>query len=181
MNMKSSSFLTALLAATICFSASCAKKNPNGIDGDFDAAGYGGGGAGGGGDSYGDFRSGSLPDRDERYSFFNTSTGQFEPVYFAFDSFNISAQQMRKIEAVAAYISKKGGEVLVAGFTDAIGTEEYNRGLGDRRAHAVSRALGSRGVPRGKIQTVSFGEEMLADPASPTSSRNRRVEFGIVK
>ncbi|MGI9241687.1 MAG: OmpA family protein, partial [Verrucomicrobiales bacterium] len=146
-------------------------------EGDFDSAGYGGGGA----DSYGNFTSGNLPSRDERNSFFNSSTGQFEPVYFAFDSFNISGPEMRKIEAVASYIRRKGGEVLVAGFADAIGTEEYNRGLGDRRAHAVSRALSSQGVPRGKVQTVSFGEEMLADPSSPSSSRNRRVEFGIVK
>ena len=88
---------------------------------------------------------------------------------------------MRKIDAVASYLRKKGGEVLVAGFTDAVGTEEYNRGLGDRRAHAVSQALAQRGVSRGKVQTVSFGEELLAEPSSPSSSRNRRVEFGIVK
>ena len=124
---------------------------------------------------------GNLPNRDERHSFFNASTGQFEPIYFAFDSFRLSSQEMRKIDAVADYIRKKGGEVLVAGFADAIGTEEYNRGLGDRRAHAVSKALSSRGVPRGKVQTVSFGEEMLADPSNPSSSRNRRVEFGIVR
>ena len=176
MKPKPTTLLTAFAAATVCFSTACAKKNPNGSDGDFDSAGYGGGT-----DGYGDFTSGNLPSRDERNSFFNSATGQFEPVYFAFDSFNISGQEMRKIEAVASYIRRKGGEVLVAGFADAIGTEEYNRGLGDRRAHAVSRALSSQGVPRGKVQTVSFGEEMLADPSSPSSSRNRRVEFGIVK
>ena len=178
MNAPSFTSLALVVAATACFSSACTKKNPSGTDGDFDGAGYG---DRGGDNSYGDFSSGNLPSRDERYSFFNASTGQFEPVYFSFDSFDISANEMRKIDAVASHIRKKGGEVLVAGFADAIGTEEYNRGLGDRRAHAVSRALGSRGVPRGKIQTVSFGEEMLADPSSPTSSRNRRVEFGIVR
>jgi peptidoglycan-associated lipoprotein len=181
MNFKHFSLMT-LLAATVCFSTSCAKKNPNGSDSDF-ASGTGDGSAygSGSGGAYSDFGSGSLPNRDERFSYFNASTGQFEPVFFPFDSFRITSSEMRKIDAVASYMKKKGGDVLVAGFTDALGTEEYNRGLGDRRAHAVSQALSQRGVSRGKIETVSFGEEMLAEPTSPNSSRNRRVEFGIVK
>ena len=182
MNLKSV-LLNALLATCVALTSSCSKKNPNGSDSDFDnGAGFGNGsGYGPGGGRYDDFSSGRLPSRDERFSYFNASTGQFEPVYFAFDSFQIGSREMGKIDAVADYLRRKGGEVLVAGFTDAVGTEEYNRGLGDRRAHAVSQALARRGVSRGKIQTVSFGEEMLAEPSSPTSGRNRRVEFGIVR
>ena len=179
-NLKSV-FLSAFFGLTVCFSASCNKKDKNGSAGDFADGGAGFGYGDGNGGNYSNFSSGNLPKRDERFSYFNASTGQFEPVYFEFDSFRISANEMRKIDAVADYIRRKGGEVLVAGFTDSVGTEEYNRGLGDRRAHAVSQALAGRGVSRGKMQTVSFGEEMLAEPSSPTSSRNRRVEFGIVR
>lgn len=171
--------LAIFAAITVCFSTACSKKNPKGSGSDFADGDGSAFGADGGG--YSDFNTGSLPNRDERFNYFNASTGQFEPVYFAFDSFNISSQEMRKIDSVAAYAKKKGAEVLVAGFTDSVGTEEYNRGLGDRRAHAVSQALARRGVSRGKVQTVSFGEEMLAEPSSPNSSRNRRVEFGIVR
>jgi outer membrane protein OmpA-like peptidoglycan-associated protein len=39
----------------------------------------------------------------------------------------------------------------------------------------------NRGVSGNKIQTVSFGEEMPADRSNPSSGRNRRVEFGIVR
>ena len=182
----------ALFTATALFTSSCASKNRNGGDGDYVDGGsgssygnsFGGGGAngrGGAGGTYDNFNSGRLPSRDERYSYFNAATGQFDPILFQFDSFSISSREMRKVDAVASYLRSKGGEVLVAGFTDAIGTEEYNRGLGDRRAHAVSKALAQRGVARSKIQTVSFGEELLADPSSPNSARNRRVEFGIVR
>ena len=189
MKMKSILVL-ALFTATALFTSSCSNKNRNGADGDYvdggggfgDAfAGGGGFGRGGAGGTYDNFNSGRLPSRDERYSYFNAATGQFDPILFSFDSFSISSREMRKVDAVADYLRRKGGEVLVAGFTDAIGTEEYNRGLGDRRAHAVSQALARRGVARSKIQTVSFGEELLADPSSPNSSRNRRVEFGIVR
>ena len=102
-------------------------------------------------------------------------------MYFAFDSFEVSGGEMSKVRDVANYSRRNGAKVLVAGFTDAVGTEEYNRGLGDRRALAVRSALVQQGVKSGNIQTVSFGEEMLADPTNPSGGRNRRVEFGIVK
>lgn len=130
--------------------------------------------------------SGSLPSRDDSYSFFgsgsgNVLKGQFQPVYFGFDSFQVSGAEMSKVREVASYVKKNGAKLLVAGFTDTVGTEEYNRGLGDRRALAVRQALVSSGVSASKIQTVSFGEEMLADSSNPSSGRNRRVEFGIVR
>ena len=122
MNIKSIA-LSTLVAVSVCFSASCAKKNPNGAGSEFDFDENGRPiGSGGAGD-FADFRSGDLPNRDERFSYFNASTGQFEPVYFAFDSFSISSQEMRKIDAVADYVRKKGADILVAGFTDAVKTE----------------------------------------------------------
>lgn len=172
----------AVAVTSLAFTVSCAKKNPHDSDSNFgydDGFGDSYGGAAGG--DYSNFSSGNLPSRDERYSYFNSSTGQFEPVYFAFDSFSIGSGEMSKIDAVASYLKRNGKEVLVAGFTDAVGTEEYNRGLGDRRAQAVQQALRQRGVTTRSIQTVSFGEEMLAEPSNPTSGRNRRVEFGIVR
>jgi peptidoglycan-associated lipoprotein len=73
--------------------------------------------------------------------------------------------------------------LIVAGFTDDRGTEEYNRGLGERRALAVRQALINAGMPAGRIQTVSFGEEMPADSGSSEAAwaKNRRAEFGVVK
>ena len=73
--------------------------------------------------------------------------------------------------------------LIIAGFTDERGTEDYNRGLGEKRAQAVRDALISQGVSGGRIQTVSFGEEMPADPGSGESAwaMNRRAEFGVVK
>ena len=172
--------LPTLLATSLClFAASC--KNKKKGDDFSDAAGYGQGGAGSGYDQY---RSGSninLPSRRGGASFSTSSKGQFAPIYFAFDSFQVSSAEMGKIQQVASYAKSSGAELIVAGFADSVGTEEYNRGLGDRRALAVRSALVNSGVSSGKIQTVSFGEEMLADPANPSSGRNRRVEFGIVR
>lgn len=134
----------------------------------------------------GDYVSGMpLADRIDGANFFGNSVerGQYEPVYFAFDSFSVSGAEQSKIEAVANALRGKNNTVIVAGFTDERGTEEYNRGLGERRALSVREALVSAGLSPSLVQTVSFGMEMPADPGSGEAAwaRNRRAEFGIVR
>ena len=134
----------------------------------------------------GDYVSGTpLPDRIDGANFFsgNVTRGQFSPVYFAYDSFSVSDSELMKVEQVATAMKSMKNTVIIAGFTDERGTEEYNRGLGEKRAQAVRDALISMGVSGGRLQTVSFGEEMPADPGSGESAwaLNRRAEFGVVK
>ena len=73
--------------------------------------------------------------------------------------------------------------MIIAGFTDERGTEEYNRGLGERRALSVREALIKAGISGGRIQTVSFGEEMPVDSGGSEAAwaANRRAEFGVVR
>ena len=174
--------LPTLLATSLCFFAASCKNKKKGDDFS-DAAGYGqnGAGSGSGYDQYGSGSNINLPSRRSGASFSTSSKGQFAPIYFAFDSFQVGSAEMAKIQSVASYAKSNSAELIVAGFADSVGTEEYNRGLGDRRALAVRSALVNSGVNSAKIQTVSFGEEMLADAANPSSGRNRRVEFGIVR
>jgi len=134
----------------------------------------------------GDYISGTpLPDRIDGSSFLggNVTRGQFSPIYFDYDSMTVSDSELMKVEQVATAMGSMNKTVIIAGFTDERGTEEYNRGLGEKRAQAVREALISMGVSGGRIQTVSFGEEMPADPGSGDSawSLNRRAEFGVVK
>lgn len=130
----------------------------------------------------GDYVTGTpLPERIEGSNFFggNVNRGQFEPVYFGYDSFSVSDGELAKLDAVASAMKGMKNDIIIAGFTDASGTEEYNRGLGERRAQAVREALIGLSVPAGRLQTVSFGEEMPADPND--DAKNRRAEFGVVK
>ncbi len=134
----------------------------------------------------GDYVSGTpLGDRVEGANFFGQTVqrGQFSPLYFGLDSHNVSASESAKITQVATAMRGSSSNLIVAGFTDDRGTEEYNRGLGERRALAVRQALIDAGVPAGRIQTVSFGKEMPADPGSGDAAwaLNRRAEFGVVK
>jgi len=134
----------------------------------------------------GDFVTGTpLGERFEGANFFSGSVerGKFLPVRFGYDSTSVSSSESAKIEQVAAAMQSSSSRLIIAGFTDDRGTEEYNRGLGERRALAVRQALIDAGVPADRVQTVSFGKEMPADPGSGEAAwaANRRAEFGIVK
>ena len=132
----------------------------------------------------GDYVTGTpLPERQEGVSFLSNSVNrsQFQPIYFAFDSYTVGSGELGKIDQVASFLQSSSGSVIIAGFTDERGTPEYNRGLGERRAQAVRQELMRAGVDPSLLQTVSFGAEMPADPGSGESAwaRNRRAEFGI--
>jgi peptidoglycan-associated lipoprotein len=134
----------------------------------------------------GDTVSGTpLPARQEGVSFFgnNVAKGQFAPIYFPYDSATIGQSENDKLQRIASFAKSQRKSVILAGFTDERGTEEYNRALGERRAETARNSLISLGVPSSNIQTVSFGLEMPADPGHTDSAwaKNRRVETGVVR
>jgi len=85
---------------------------------------------------------------------------QVAPVYFSFDSADLTAQ-MRDTLAADAHCLQTHPELPVdlVGATDPRGTEEYNLALGDRRARAVASYLESLGVPTTRVHVTSVGEE----------------------
>src|SRR5712691_11797984 len=138
------------LVLLVCDLTGCSKKNRNQTAG-----------------STGDYVTGTpLPERREGTSFFsgNVERGQFQPIYFDFDSQTIRTSENGKIQQIASFLQGGSNEIIIAGFTDERGTAEYNRGLGERRAESVREALIADGADSQRIQTVSFGLEMPADP-----------------
>jgi len=134
----------------------------------------------------GDYVNGTpLPPRQEGVSFFsnNVAKGQFQPVFFAFDSFEIAPDEGNKLRQIGSFLKSAHKNIILAGFTDERGTPEYNRGLGERRAQAARSYLLSLGVSPSRVQTVSFGQEMPAAPGHDESAwaKNRRVETGVVR
>lgn len=111
----------------------------------------------------------------------NVNRDLFSPIYFGFDSYEISGGEFQKVQQVAQYMRSNPVNVIIAGHTDEVGTSEYNRNLGDRRATAVRSALASQGVDPSRIHTVSYGEDMPAQGGGGESAHaaNRRSEFGF--
>lgn len=105
-------------------------------------------------------------------------------VYFDFDRSAVRESEKSKLEAVADYMKKAtpDKDLLIEGYCDERGTEEYNRSLGERRALALREYLVNLGYPASKIRTVSYGKDNPADPEHNEAAwaKNRRGEFGVM-
>jgi peptidoglycan-associated lipoprotein len=107
-----------------------------------------------------------------------------DTVYFEFDKFNVKANELTKVQAVASYLQGQPSDsVLVEGHCDERGTPEYNRALGERRALSVRESLMSLGIAGDRIHTTSYGEDKPADSGQSESAyaKNRRGEFVLLK
>jgi len=103
-------------------------------------------------------------------------------VYFAWDSYALTAAAQAEIDKAVAAASKMGlNEFSVTGHTDTSGSAEYNLALSLRRANAVKDALVSRGIPEGNISVAGRGESELAVPTGDgvREQANRRAVIVI--
>ena len=89
-------------------------------------------------------------------------------VYFDFDRYNVSASERGKLDAVAA--SVKGTKVIIAGYTDHFGTEEYNLGLSDRRAQSVRDYLVGLGANQANSEIMALGSQQADKSAAGRQS-----------
>jgi outer membrane protein OmpA-like peptidoglycan-associated protein len=76
----------------------------------------------------------------------------------------------------------KGFSIYVYGYTDDVGSQEYNLKLSSRRAQAVRDSLVQAGIDPGLITTKGFGKSdpRVKDESAQGRAANRRVEIGIV-
>lgn len=103
-------------------------------------------------------------------------------VYFDFDSYSIRSDAMPRLDAQAAWLNRYPQvQVRIEGNADERGTREYNFALGARRAEAVRSYLIQRGVPAGRIDTISYGKERpIAEGSNEEAwARNRNAHTAI--
>jgi outer membrane protein OmpA-like peptidoglycan-associated protein len=81
-------------------------------------------------------------------------------------------------EKVAKALS--GDVVEIDGYTDATGTEMYNRRLSERRAQSVVDYLVQKGVSRSALTAIGFGAGRPRVADNPYDAANRRVEAHLV-
>jgi peptidoglycan-associated lipoprotein len=104
-----------------------------------------------------------------------------QKVYFDFDSFALREDARTTLKANAEMIKTNPSNVIIqiAGHCDERGTQEYNMALGEKRALAVRDYLIQLGIDGNRLITISYGEEMPANPGHDEAawSQNRRAEF----
>ncbi len=98
-------------------------------------------------------------------------------VNFAFNSAELDAESQAVLRQQASWISQfPEVRFRVYGHTDAVGSTGYNRRLGQRRANAVVRYLGSLGISRSRLEAVvSFGETQPLIVTQGRERQNRRT------
>ncbi len=102
-------------------------------------------------------------------------------ILFAFDSDEILPEARPDLDAIGQALSDeklKSGSFLIAGHTDAKGSDEYNLDLSQRRARSVKLFLvETYNVDPARLAVIGFGEEQLKDGDDPHSGENRRVQI----
>ncbi|WP_147821311.1 OmpA family protein [Salidesulfovibrio onnuriiensis] len=103
-------------------------------------------------------------------------------LHFAFDSYELN-DEARRVLGRKAELMKEFSDLtmVIEGYCDERGTEEYNLALGERRARAAFEHLVILGIEPERMSMVSFGEERPLDPAHNEAAwaQNRRDEFKI--
>ncbi len=101
-------------------------------------------------------------------------------VYFANNSAAIDAENAKTvIEAAGAFASAKAKSIVLAGHTDAVGSNAANVALSEKRADTVKAMLIDLGVPSKATSTVYAGEAQLKVKTEKSEGQNRRVEIKL--
>jgi outer membrane protein OmpA-like peptidoglycan-associated protein len=106
----------------------------------------------------------------------------FEDVYFDFDRSTLRPEALRLLDdAILKLQANPDKNIIIEGHTCNIGTAEYNLALGERRANSVREYLTSRGVPAGRLEARSYGEERpkFDNAREETRRLNRRAALVV--
>ncbi|HET7587539.1 MAG TPA: OmpA family protein [Gammaproteobacteria bacterium] len=114
-------------------------------------------------------------------------TRKLNSLHFAFDSAELTQEDMRYLDNEENKINQAlekypQAVVEIAGYTDSVGTEEYNQKLSQRRTDSVRDYLVEHGVDPDRIISHGYGE---SDPVATNETRegraqNRRVEVRLI-
>jgi peptidoglycan-associated lipoprotein len=101
-------------------------------------------------------------------------------VFFDFDKYSIKGEYKDVLVKNAELLmSNTSSKILVEGYCDERGTNEYNMALGEKRAKAVVDFYTTYGVEPGRISMISYGEEKPFDAAHNEAAwaKNRRAHM----
>lgn len=100
-------------------------------------------------------------------------------VLFDFDKDVVKSEYIDDIRQISDFLKAHDDTVAVLeGFTDSVGTEEYNMELSQRRVNAVRQVLINQfGIETGKVRAQGFGETrpIASNDTAQGRAQNRRV------
>jgi outer membrane protein OmpA-like peptidoglycan-associated protein len=102
-------------------------------------------------------------------------------VLFPTGKWDLKAGAMAKLDQIAEALRGKEQPMVVFGFTDNVGTRDYNMDLSQKRANSVRDYLVTRGIPQDLITAQGKGPDSPISDNGSVEGRasNRRVEIVV--
>ncbi|HEX5234039.1 MAG TPA: OmpA family protein [Silvibacterium sp.] len=103
-------------------------------------------------------------------------------VLFGFNKYDLKGEAREKLAKISGILlAYPDLKLQVEGYTDNVGSEDYNQKLSEERADAVRDYLVSQGVSQDNISAAGYG---MSDPVAENSTaagraQNRRVELVV--
>lgn len=102
-------------------------------------------------------------------------------VYFYYKDYSLTSRAFATVDKVIAELKKDPKKVVeIKGYTDNVGSTEYNNYLSMRRAQMTFDYMNSRGVPAERMIVSYYGKEYPVAENTPANAwLNRRVELVV--
>ncbi len=107
---------------------------------------------------------------------------QLQDIHFEYDRDKLDSQTKNILQANAEWLKKNpNARVEIQGHADERGTNNYNLGLGERRALQTKKYLVTLGIDESRLYTISYGEEkpFCFDSNENCWWENRRAHFTV--
>ena len=103
-----------------------------------------------------------------------------QDIFFDYDTYDIRSDAQATLAKDASYlVSHPNIKIVIGGYCDERGSDEYNLALGQNRADAAKNALVTAGVAADRIRVVSYGKEkpFCTESNEQCWQLNRRAGF----
>jgi len=107
-----------------------------------------------------------------------------QDIFYDYDDYNLRTEAQSTLARDAAYlVSHPNIKVVIGGYCDERGSNEYNLALGQNRADAAKNALVTAGVAANRIRVISYGKEkpFCMESNEDCWQQNRRAGFTLDK
>lgn len=104
-------------------------------------------------------------------------------ILFDFNKYSLKSEFEKKLESVADVLRKYPQiDIAVSGYTDNVGSENYNLLLSENRAKTVADFLIKKGISPTRLSYIGLGSKNALAPNTTDEGRslNRRVEIKLI-
>ena len=105
-----------------------------------------------------------------------------QDIFFDYDAYDIRPDAQTSLSADASYlVSHPNLKIVLGGYCDERGSDEYNLALGQNRANSAKNALVQAGVAADRVRVISYGKEkpFCTQSTEDCWQQNRRAGFSI--